>query len=56
VRSHDICVKVFNYSNNIINEFPNITSVVNYFNISNITVDRYLDKNNLLNINNMYIL
>lgn len=49
VRSHGVCVKVFDSSNNLINEFPSITSVANYFNISNRTVGRYLDKNKSYN-------
>ena len=49
VRSCGVCVKVFDYSNNLTNEFPSITSVANYFNISNRTVGRYLDKNKSYN-------
>ena len=45
IRSHGVCVKVFNSSNNLINVFPSIMSVANYFNISNRTLSRYLDKN-----------
>jgi group I intron endonuclease len=49
VRSRGVCVKVFDSSNNLTNEFPSITSVANYFNISNRTVGRYLDKNKSYN-------
>ena len=49
VRSRGVCVKVFESSKNLINEFPSITSVANYFNISNRTVGRYLDKNKSYN-------
>jgi NUMOD1 domain/NUMOD3 motif len=44
-RCQGVCVKVFDYSNNYIREFPTITSAAKYFNISNRTVSRYLDKN-----------
>lgn len=44
-RCQGVCVKVFDCSNKYIREFPNITSTAKYFNISNRTVSRYLDKN-----------
>ena len=49
IRSRGVCIKVFDSSNNLIDKFPNITSVANYFNISNRTVGRYLDKNKSYN-------
>jgi hypothetical protein len=49
MRSNGLCIKVFNYLNNIIRKFPSIMSVANYFNISNRTVGRYLDKNKSYN-------
>ena len=45
LRVQGVCVKVFNPSNNLVMKFPSITSVAKYFNISNKTVSRYLDKN-----------
>ena len=45
LRTRGVCVKVFDSSNKYIKEFPNITSAAKYFNISNRTVSRYLDKN-----------
>jgi group I intron endonuclease len=47
LRSHGVCIKIFDESNNLVNEFPSITSAAKYFNISNRTVGRYLDKNTL---------
>jgi len=44
LRSHGLSVKVFDKSNNLIKQFPTITSVAKYFNISDTTVSRYLDK------------
>jgi group I intron endonuclease len=44
LRSKGVSVKVFDSSNNLVNEFSTITSVAKHFNISNRTVSRYLDK------------
>ena len=47
--SHGISVKVFDNSNNLVNEFPTMKSVAKHFNISFTTVGRYLDKNTAYN-------
>jgi group I intron endonuclease len=49
LRSHGICIKVINLSNNLIKEFPSMTSVAKHFNISVRTVGRYLDKDTSYN-------
>ena len=40
-----VSVKVFNSSNNIINEFPSIRAAAKYFNLNIRYVRKYLDKN-----------
>ena len=49
LRSKGVSVKVFNKSNNLVKEFPTITSTAKYFNISNRTVSRYLENNKFYN-------
>jgi len=44
LRCKGVCVKVFDKSNNLINEFPTITSTAKYFGLSNRTIGYYLDK------------
>jgi group I intron endonuclease len=44
LRSRGIPVKVFDESNNLVNEFPSIRSVARHFDISYKTVGRYLNK------------
>lgn len=45
LRTRGVRVKLFDLENNLIKEFPTITSVALHFNISSTTVGRYLDKN-----------
>jgi hypothetical protein len=45
LRCKGVSVKVFDKSNNLINEFPTITSVAKYFSLSIRTIGYYLDKN-----------
>jgi len=44
LRTHGVKVKVY-IENNLVKEFPTISSVALHFNISSRTVGRYLDKN-----------
>jgi group I intron endonuclease len=45
IRSRGVSIKIFDCSNKFIKQFPTITSAAKYFNISNRTVSRQLDKN-----------
>jgi group I intron endonuclease len=49
LRCKGVPVKVYNKSNNLINEFPTIISVGKYFNLSSRTISRYLDKDKSYN-------
>jgi group I intron endonuclease len=49
LRTKGVPIKVFDLSNNLINEFPSMISVGRYFNISSRTVGRYLDKDKSYN-------
>ena len=49
LRCKGVSVKVFDKSNNLINEFPTITSVAKYFGLSSRTIGRYLDKDKSYN-------
>jgi group I intron endonuclease len=49
LRSHGVNVKVFDKSNNLVKEFPTITSTAKYFKISNKTVSKYLNNNKSYN-------
>lgn len=49
LRSQGVSVKVFDSSNNLINEFPSKISLAKHFNISTRTVGRYLDKDIVYN-------
>jgi len=48
-RSHGVSVKVFDKSNNFINEFSTITSVAKYFGVHRRTISNYLDKSKFYN-------
>lgn len=45
LRTQGVDVKVFDKLNNLVAQFPTITSAAKYFNISNRTLGRYLNKN-----------
>jgi group I intron endonuclease len=49
LRSKGVKVKVFDKYDNLINEFPTITSVAKYFGLSNRTIGYYLDKDKSYN-------
>jgi hypothetical protein len=49
LRCKGVPVKVYDKSNNFIDEFPTIESVANYFNLSSRTKRRYLDKDKYYN-------
>jgi group I intron endonuclease len=49
LRSHGVKVKVYDIENNLVKEFPTMTSVALQFNISSRTVGRYLDKDKAYN-------
>jgi hypothetical protein len=49
LRCKGVSVKVFDKSNNLINEFTTITSVAKYFDVSIRTLGRYLDKDKSYN-------
>jgi NUMOD3 motif len=44
LRSKGVLVEIFDNKNNFIKRFTTMTSVANHFNISIITIGRYLDK------------
>lgn len=49
LRSHGVNVKIFDKSNKLVKEFPTITSIAEYFGISNKTVMRYSNNNKSYN-------
>ncbi len=49
LRSHGVPIKVFDKSNNLIKQFPTMTSAANYFGIHRRTIGNYLDKNKFYN-------
>ena len=48
-RSKGVSVKVYDKSNNLINEFPSITNVAKYFCVFTRTIGWYLDKDKSYN-------
>jgi group I intron endonuclease len=49
LRSHGIPIKVFDKSNNLIQQFPTMTSAAKYYGIHRRTIGRYLNKNTTYN-------
>jgi hypothetical protein len=49
LRTHGVKIKVFDKFNNLVNKFPTIISVANYFNVSSRTIGRYLDNDKTYN-------
>lgn len=43
-RTRGVSIKVFDLKDNLVKEFPTITSAAKHFNVSNRTVGRYMDK------------
>ena len=48
LRSQGVPIKVFNTSTKFVKEFPTITSAVKSFYLSNISLNRYIDKISLI--------
>jgi NUMOD1 domain len=49
LRSQGEVLKVFNTSEKFVKEFPTITSAAKYFDVKNISLNRYIDKNKSYN-------
>jgi group I intron endonuclease len=49
LRSHGVSVKVFDKSNNLIQQFPTMTSAAKYYGIHRRTIGSYLDKDRFYN-------
>jgi group I intron endonuclease len=49
LRSQGVSVKFFDKSNDLIKEFPTITSAASHFGVNRRTISRYLDKDKLYN-------
>jgi len=49
LRSQGVPIKVFNTSTKFVKEFPTITSAAKYFDLSDKSLNRYIDKNKSYN-------
>jgi hypothetical protein len=49
LRCYGVSVKVYDKDNNLVKEFPTITSLGIYFNLSNRTIRRYIENDKSYN-------